>query len=124
MNDIINGLFELLGAFFTIPSILKTMKAKKATGVSYITTGFFTTNKDGSGSEQTFTYSHANCPKDDTFLGDFFMSGGKSKMKQLITEEVIGQKIFLIRKQKVMIEFMDDPYSKLDTSCLHIYENE
>lgn len=40
--DIINGLFESLGGFFVLPSILQLYKDKEVKGVSWLHVGFFT----------------------------------------------------------------------------------
>lgn len=39
--DLINGIFELSGAFFILLSILKLKKEKKVCGVSWVHVGFF-----------------------------------------------------------------------------------
>lgn len=41
-SDIINALFELCGAAFTLISVLKLLKDKEVKGVSWLTLGFFT----------------------------------------------------------------------------------
>jgi hypothetical protein len=40
-TDLVNGLFEVAGVFFIIPSILQIRRDKSATGVSWWTQFFF-----------------------------------------------------------------------------------
>ena len=41
-TDIVNGVFELAGAFFILPSILSAMRTKKVASVNWLTIVFFT----------------------------------------------------------------------------------
>jgi len=41
-TDIINGVFEIFGGIFIIPSILKVLKEKSVKGINWVTTLFFT----------------------------------------------------------------------------------
>lgn len=40
--DVVNGMFESLGALFILPSILKLHREREVRGVSWIHAGFFT----------------------------------------------------------------------------------
>jgi len=41
-TDLINGIFEVCGGVFVIPSIIKISKEKRVNGINWITTLFFT----------------------------------------------------------------------------------
>ena len=41
MNDLINGLFEILGMFFICPSIIKLYREKEVRGISYVHASYF-----------------------------------------------------------------------------------
>ena len=41
-SDLLNGIFELVGALFVIPSVKDLLKKKKVAGINWKTTGFFT----------------------------------------------------------------------------------
>ncbi len=41
-TDLVNGIFEICGGLFIVPSIIKIMKEKRVHGINWITTMFFT----------------------------------------------------------------------------------